>query len=87
MINMVAKYYNLPRLMNILLNGKYIKTKHNSKLKAKFFNLFQVIDWVGKQAYKPELFIEKRIYDDFYPSLLEHNSTKKKQVNKLLELE
>ena len=39
----------------IWLNSKYIKTKHNQKLEAKFFELFQVLHPVGKQAYKLEL--------------------------------
>ena len=32
----------------IWLNNKYIKTKQNKKLKAKFFGLFQVLYLVGK---------------------------------------
>ena len=39
----------------VWLNSKYIKTKHNRKLKAKFFEPFQVLHPVGKQAYKREL--------------------------------
>ena len=35
----------------IWLNSKYIKTKQNWKLKAKFFRLFWVLDLVSKQAY------------------------------------
>ena len=37
------------------LNNKYIKTKRNRKLKAKFFGLFQVLHPIEKQAYKLEL--------------------------------
>ena len=37
------------------LNSKYIKTKQNRKLKAKFFGLFQVLHLVGKQTYKLKL--------------------------------
>lgn len=34
----------------VWLNSKYIKTKQNCKLKSKFFNLFQVLYPVKKQA-------------------------------------
>ena len=36
----------------VWLNSKYIKTKHNWKLEAKFFGLFQVLYPIGKQVYK-----------------------------------
>ena len=39
----------------VWLNSKYVKTKQNRKLKAKFFRMFQVLHSVGKQAYKLEL--------------------------------
>ena len=43
---------------------------------------------VGKQAYKLELSKKWRIYDVFYVSLLEQNTTRKEQVDKnVTELE
>ena len=38
----------------VWLNSKYIKTKRNRKLEAKFFGPFQVLHLVKKQAYKLE---------------------------------
>ena len=42
----------------IWLNIKYIKTKQNQKLEAKFFGLFQVLRPIDKQVYKLE-FLKK----------------------------
>ena len=39
----------------IWLNNKYIKTKRNQKIEAKFFRLFQVFHQAGNQAYKLKL--------------------------------
>ena len=36
----------------VWLNNKYIKTKQNRKLEAKFFGPFQILHLVAKQAYK-----------------------------------
>ena len=54
----------------VWLNSKYIKTKCNRKLEAKFFGPFQVLHSVGKQIYKLELSKKWRIYDVFHMSLL-----------------
>ena len=61
----------------VWLNSKYIKSKHNRKLEAKFFGLFRVLYPVGKQGYKLELPEKWRIYNVFYVSLLEQDTTRK----------
>ena len=53
----------------VWLNSKYIKTKQDRKLEAKFFGSFRVLHPVGKQAYKLELPKKWRIYDVFYVSM------------------
>lgn len=65
----------------VWLNSKYIKIKQNRKLEAKFFDLFQVLYSVGKQAYKLELLKKWRIHEVFHMFLLEWNITKKGQVD------
>ena len=55
----------------VWLNSKYIKTKQNRKLKAKFFGPFQIFYPLGKQAYKLELPRKWRTHDIFYISPLE----------------
>ena len=64
----------------IWLNSKYIKTKRNQKLGAKFFGPFQVFHPIRKQTYKLKLPKKWRIPDVFYVSLLEHDITRKKRV-------
>ena len=39
----------------VWLNSKYIKTKQNQKLEAKFFDLFRILHLYGKQTYKLDL--------------------------------
>ena len=65
----------------VWLNSKYIKTKRNRKLEAKFFGPFRVLHPVGKQAYKLELPRKWRIYDVFHVSLLEQDTTRKGRVD------
>ena len=62
----------------VWLNNKYIKTTHNRKLEAKFFGLFRVVYFVGKQAYKLELLRKWRIHDVFHMTLLEQDTTRKR---------
>ena len=71
----------------VWLNSKYIKTKRNRKLEAKFFGPFRVLHPVGKQAYKLELSKKWRSQDVFHVSLLEQDTTKKGQVDDEAELD
>ena len=72
----------------VWLNSKYIKTKPNQKLKAKFFGSFRILYPVKKQAYKLDLPTKWRIHDVFHVSLLEQDTIKKGQINELFpELE
>ena len=66
----------------IWLNSKYIKTKRNRKLEAKFFGPFRVLHPVGKQAHKLELLKKWRIHHVFHVSLLEQDTTRKGWVDK-----
>ena len=63
------------------LNSKYIKTKRNQKLEAKFFRPFRVLRLVGSQAYQLELPKRWRIHDVFRVSLLEQDTTEKGRVD------
>ena len=72
------------------MSNKYIKTKQNRKLEAKFFGPFRVLHSIGKQAYKLELPKRWKMHNIFYVSLLEQNTTRKERVDKRvkdLELE
>ena len=65
----------------VWLNNRYIKTKQNRKLEAKFFKLFRVLHPVGKQAYKLELSKKWRVYNMFHVSLLKQDTTRKRRVS------
>ena len=72
----------------VCLNSKYIKTKRNQKLEAKFLKLFQVLHPIGKQADKLELSKRWKIQNIFHVLLLEQNTTRKERVNqRVTELE
>ena len=66
----------------VWLNYKYIKTKCNWKLEAKFFGPFQVLYSVRKQEYKLELPKKWGIHNVFHVSLLEQDTTKKGRMDK-----
>ncbi len=61
--------------------------KRNKKLKSKFFGPFQVFHVVEKQACKLVLATKWKIYDIFYVSLLEQNTTREKRVDNKALLE
>ena len=65
----------------VWLSSKHLKTKRNRKLEAKFLGPFRVLHPVSKQAYKLELPKKWRIHNVFHISLLEQDTTKKRQVN------
>ena len=72
----------------VWLNSKYLKTKQNRKLEAKFYGPFWVPHLVRKQIYKLELSKKWRIYDIFYVSLLEQDTIRKEWVDeKITELD
>ena len=66
----------------VWLNSKYLKTKQNRKLEAKFFGPFRVLYPVGKQVYKLELPRKWKIHDIFHVLLLEQDTTRKERVDK-----
>ena len=49
----------------VWLNSKYIKTKRNQNIKAKYFRPFRVLHLIDKQAYKLKLPKKWRIYNVF----------------------
>ena len=55
----------------VSLNSKYIKTKQNWKLEAKFSGPFRVLHPVSKQDDKLELPKKWKIHNVFHMSLLE----------------
>ena len=69
------------------MNSKFIKTKRNRKLEAKFFGPFRVLHPVGKQAYKLELSKNWRIHNVFHVLLLKQDTTKKEREFSVPEFE
>ena len=66
----------------VWLNSKYIKTKCNQNLEAKFFRSFRVLHPVSSQAYKLKLPKRWKIYNVFHVSVLDQDITIKKRVDK-----
>lgn len=62
----------------VCLSRKYLKTNQNQKLKAKFLNLFQVLQLVDKQTYKLKLPKKLKTHNIFHVLLLKQNILKKK---------
>ena len=71
----------------VWLNSKFIKTKQNRKLEAKFFRPFRVLHPIRKQAYKLKLSRNWRIHNVFHVSLLEQDITKKEREFSITEFE
>lgn len=65
----------------VRLSGKYIKTNQNSKLKYKYLGPFEIIEAVGKKAYRLKLPTKWRIYHLFHVSLLETDVTRREVVD------
>ena len=80
--NKETKLRNYTLSKKVWLNSKYIKTKRNRKLEAKFFESFRVLHPVGSQAYKLELPKWWKIHNVFHIFLLEQNITRKGWVDK-----
>lgn len=62
----------------IWINYKYFKIKKNQRLKFIFFGSFLIFYSVEKWVYKIQFSKKLKIYNVFYMSLLEQNTTKKK---------
>lgn len=71
----------------VWLNSKYIKIKWNYKLENNFFGLFGVLYPVNNRTYKQKLLEKWKIHNVWYNFFLKQNTTKKEQINKVLEQE
>ena len=53
--NKGVKPRSYPLSDKVWLSSKYLKTKRNCKLEAKFFGSFQMLNSISKQVYKLKL--------------------------------
>ena len=63
------------------LNGKNIKTKQNPKLEHKYLGPFEILETVGKEAYKLKLPAKWCIHPIFHVLLLEKDIIRRKAVD------
>lgn len=63
------------------MSAKHIKTKRNPKLEHKYLGPCEILEAVGKQAYKLKLPAKWRIHPAFHVSLLERDVTRREAVD------
>ena len=63
------------------MSKEYIKTKKNPKPEDKYLGPFEILEAVGKQAYKLKLSSKWRIHPVFHVSFLEKDVTRREAVD------
>ena len=66
---------------SVWLSEKHVKIKRNSKLEHKYLGPFEMVEAVGKYAYRLKLPRKWRIHPVFHVSLLERDVTRKEAVD------